>query len=329
VTLKMGGVGDPKSVQPATAFPHKLPMQMDPKSGLSIAAFPHKLPIQDWKEMLTGDPWAGCNDLAREGLSEWCADFFRSGESFFDWQVEQCAELLLDRHDSQPSNLSADHLPVDKMIPTRSSLGTASTASSMGSSGSWLPRRPASSCTSSAGSSVHSDERFLESTEDDEVFSANAEVGPGDDWELEFMLRAAMDTKDDDRGEEPGSGHGNKVQKVVRDVLTRYPDGSPRRACPPATVASDLPKRLQPLRTLLHVEPLPSELSLRDRRVPTIATDRTESSTKAFASFIEQSNPSRTPTLRISAAPAQDVSIDPRHELVRQARRRSLALGTR
>jgi len=52
-------------------------------------------------ELLVGDPWEGCQDIAREGFLEWCQDFVRAHSGGPSEDVEDAEQLLLEEGSPQ------------------------------------------------------------------------------------------------------------------------------------------------------------------------------------------------------------------------------------
>lgn len=144
------------------------------------------------RETAEADPWAGCEDLAREGLIEWEEDFLRLRAS----RVQDPA--------SSPGSSAAGSARSSCARPykfdafQRESIGTMSTASSLGDT---RPSALGSICSTAsslvpAAQGRAAAEAWRPAAEEWEPAEEDQASGGGEsdnDWELEFMIRAGFD----------------------------------------------------------------------------------------------------------------------------------------
>eukprot|EP00440_Ansanella_granifera_P061326 gb/GFBE01066481.1/.p1 GENE.gb/GFBE01066481.1/~~gb/GFBE01066481.1/.p1 ORF type:complete len:236 (+),score=39.37 gb/GFBE01066481.1/:1-708(+) len=156
--------------------------------------------------LLEGEPWDGCEDLAREDLAEWMASF--------PYSVEESEELLpLDpregscaqRNSENPGAALKDRLSALTMLTTASTIseGARSIASSRVSTSSFYSASSSPEkglCFSSAASSPAKGSRStvdsVSRSTDDASCSGTVQA---DDWELLFTLRGRAEELERER----------------------------------------------------------------------------------------------------------------------------------
>lgn len=167
----------PRRVQPANA---KRASPRWPAQDLQRSSFEeYWAKTLEEDEALSEDPWDGCEELAREGLAEWCQDFLHRRENDIDSETYRQLRNL---------SCSLDILTSDKLAECeRISCDTASTTT--GSRASYMSSRSsATRCSYSTQSSQPGVKGFCQHPRQASLVEQDA-----DDWECEFMLRAALD----------------------------------------------------------------------------------------------------------------------------------------
>lgn len=154
-------------------------------------------------DCLHSDPWAGCEDLAQAGLTEWHVDFSRLRNSRRQDNMASCFHGFLASPGCSTGGVKQCAVNTCRSSSSlcaeagRGSLSTLSTASSLGGRHS----------VAAFGDAHAPSQRLSPSPSCDSPLILQAsQNNSDDDWELEFMMRASMDA--DARG---AALHGSTV----------------------------------------------------------------------------------------------------------------------